>query len=79
MAIAIPDNDALDEVWARLQKERQPFERVVVTMVRGPPQRALLRRGGGLGGWSQPELLAVMGVYMLMGGLILLIRVVTTR
>jgi hypothetical protein len=34
MAIAIPDAEALDEVWTRMQKERQPFERVVVNMVR---------------------------------------------
>lgn len=34
MAIAVPDADALDEVWARIQKERQPFERVAINMVR---------------------------------------------
>lgn len=34
MAIAVPDVNALDEVWIRMQKERQPFERVVVNMVR---------------------------------------------
>jgi hypothetical protein len=34
MAIAIPDMEALDQVWARMQKERLPFERVVVNMVR---------------------------------------------
>lgn len=34
MAIAIPDAQALDEVWQRMQKEKHPFERVVVNMVR---------------------------------------------
>lgn len=34
MAIAVPDVDALDDVWVRMQKERPPFERVVVNMVR---------------------------------------------
>jgi hypothetical protein len=34
MAIAIPDLEPLDQVWIRLQKERLPFERVVVNMVR---------------------------------------------
>ena len=34
MAIAVPDVDALDSVWARMQKERPPFERVVVDIVR---------------------------------------------
>jgi hypothetical protein len=34
MAIAIPDVEALDGVWTRMQKERQPFERVVTDMVR---------------------------------------------
>jgi hypothetical protein len=34
MAIAIPDLEALDQAWAQLQKERQPFERVVVNIVR---------------------------------------------
>jgi hypothetical protein len=34
MAIAITDVAALDEVWARMQKEKPPFERVVVNMVR---------------------------------------------
>ncbi|RPI33735.1 MAG: hypothetical protein EHM70_05115 [Chloroflexota bacterium] len=34
MAIAIPDVPALDQVWQRLQKERTPFERIVVNTVR---------------------------------------------
>jgi hypothetical protein len=34
MAIAVPDVEALDTVWARMQKERQPFERIVVDIVR---------------------------------------------
>jgi hypothetical protein len=34
MGIAVPDMENLDEVWKRMQKERQPFERVVVNMVR---------------------------------------------
>jgi hypothetical protein len=34
MAIAIPDQDAIDAVWTRMQKNRPPFERVVVDMVR---------------------------------------------
>ena len=34
MAIAIPDPNAVDQVWTRMQKERPPFERVVVNMVR---------------------------------------------
>ncbi len=34
MAISIPDVDALDEVWTRNQKERTPFEKVVVNTVR---------------------------------------------
>lgn len=34
MAIAVPDVDALDSVWTRMQKERPPFERVVVDIVR---------------------------------------------
>lgn len=34
MAIAVPDMEALDLVWKRAQKERPPFERVVVNMVR---------------------------------------------
>ncbi|HJW89358.1 MAG TPA: hypothetical protein VJ436_01820 [Anaerolineales bacterium] len=34
MAIAIPDIGTLDQVWTHLQKERLPFERVVVNMVR---------------------------------------------
>jgi hypothetical protein len=34
MAIAVPDMDNVDAVWQRIQKERQPFERAVVNMVR---------------------------------------------
>lgn len=34
MAIAVPDVDALDKVWTRMKKERPPFERVVVDIVR---------------------------------------------
>ena len=34
MAIAVPDVDALDDVWERMQKEQPPFERIVVNMVR---------------------------------------------
>jgi hypothetical protein len=34
MAIAVPDVDAVDKVWERMQKERPPFERVVVDIVR---------------------------------------------
>lgn len=34
MAIAIPDVEGLDQTWTQLQKERLPFERVVVNVVR---------------------------------------------
>ena len=34
MAIAVPDTDALDQVWTQVQKERMPFERIVVNTVR---------------------------------------------
>jgi hypothetical protein len=34
MALVVPDEQAMDEVWARMQKERPPFERVVVNTVR---------------------------------------------
>ncbi len=34
MAIAVPDAGAVDTVWERMQKERPPFERVVVDIVR---------------------------------------------
>jgi len=34
MAIAVPDIEALDQVWIRFQKEPQPFERIVVNNVR---------------------------------------------
>ncbi len=34
MAIAIPDKDALDQIWSRNQKEQLPFERVVVNTVK---------------------------------------------
>ena len=34
MAIAIPDVDALDDVWKNIQKKRRPFEGILVDMVR---------------------------------------------
>jgi hypothetical protein len=34
MVIAVPTVEAMDNVWVRMQKERPPFERVVVNMVR---------------------------------------------
>jgi hypothetical protein len=34
MAIAVPDVEALDGVWKRMQSERPPFERIVVDMVK---------------------------------------------
>jgi hypothetical protein len=34
MAIALPDIEAIDQVWLRMQKEHPPFERIVVNMVR---------------------------------------------
>ncbi len=34
MVIAIPDLDALDQIWEQPGKDHQPFERVVVNMVR---------------------------------------------
>jgi hypothetical protein len=34
MAIAVPDSEALDQVWTSMQKERPPFERTIVNMVR---------------------------------------------
>jgi hypothetical protein len=34
MAVAVPDLEALDQVWLRMQKERVPFERIVVNTVR---------------------------------------------
>lgn len=34
MAIAVPDVDAVDQLWQRVQKERTPFERIVVNTVR---------------------------------------------
>jgi hypothetical protein len=34
MAVAVPDMEALDQVWLRVQKERLPFERIVVNTVR---------------------------------------------
>jgi hypothetical protein len=34
MAIAVPDMDALDQIWKQTQKERTPFERIVVNTVR---------------------------------------------
>ena len=30
MVIAIPDVEAVDQVWERMQKENPPFERVVI-------------------------------------------------
>jgi hypothetical protein len=34
MGIVVPDMEAIDQVWQRMQKERVPFERVVVNTVR---------------------------------------------
>jgi hypothetical protein len=34
MAIAVPDKEALDQVWIRQPKDQPPFERTVVNMVR---------------------------------------------
>jgi hypothetical protein len=34
MAVVIPNPEALDQAWKQLQKERLPFERVVVNVVR---------------------------------------------
>lgn len=34
MAIAIPDIEAIDQVWSQIQRNRPPFERVVVNTVR---------------------------------------------
>ena len=34
MGIVVPDMEAIDQVWAQMGKERPPFERVVVNMVR---------------------------------------------
>lgn len=34
MAIAVPDVDGLDEVWQQMNKDRTPFERVVMNLVR---------------------------------------------
>lgn len=34
MVIAVPDLDALDQIWEQPGKDHQPFERVVVNMVR---------------------------------------------
>ncbi len=34
MAIAVPDTDALDQIWQQTQKDRVPFERIVVNTVR---------------------------------------------
>jgi hypothetical protein len=34
MAIAVPDPDAVDQLWQRVQKERLSFERIVVNAVR---------------------------------------------
>ncbi|NJD59871.1 MAG: hypothetical protein C3F13_12110 [Anaerolineales bacterium] len=34
MAIAIPDPEGLDVAWKQIQKDRQPFEKIVVNIVR---------------------------------------------
>lgn len=34
MAIAVPDVEAIDAVWTRMQKERAPFEKIVVNIGR---------------------------------------------
>ena len=34
MAIAVPDTDTLDQIWQQNQKDRAPFERIVVNTVR---------------------------------------------
>jgi hypothetical protein len=34
MTIAVPDVEAVDQIWQRVQKERLPFERIVVNTVR---------------------------------------------
>src|SRR3970282_1320608 len=34
MAVAVPGVENLDSIWTRQHKERQPFERVIVNMVR---------------------------------------------
>jgi hypothetical protein len=34
MGIAVPDVDAIDQVWTRMQKERAPFDRVITNLVR---------------------------------------------
>jgi len=34
MTIAVPDVEAIDQVWERMQKERVPFERIVVDIMR---------------------------------------------
>jgi hypothetical protein len=34
MAIAVPDPDGVDAAWKQIQKERQPFEKIVVNTVR---------------------------------------------
>ncbi len=34
MVVAVPDVEALDQVWQRNQKDRSPFERIVVNTVR---------------------------------------------
>jgi hypothetical protein len=34
MAVAVPDVDALDKAWQKNQKEKTPFERIVVNTVR---------------------------------------------
>ena len=34
MAIAVPDEQAVDQVWGSMQKDQPPFERIVVKMVK---------------------------------------------
>lgn len=34
MAVAVPDVNAIDQVWERMQKDRPPFEKTVVSVVR---------------------------------------------
>jgi hypothetical protein len=34
MGIAVPDSDTIDQVWEQMGKERPPFERIVVNMVK---------------------------------------------
>lgn len=34
MTIAVPDQDAIDQIWQQMQKDRVPFDRIVVDTVR---------------------------------------------